>query len=196
MRRAFEEREETRARGLRASTATREKYTWQNTARQMARRINELVQDNQPVRLAPRSPNLASLTLCVILRNDEQVLANCLGRLRPFVDEIVAVDIGSDDRSKAIAAEYGARVYRDEWNGSFGHARNLAVVRATSDWILSLDPWDQIDDPPARNMRQMMFDFRASLLNFRGFSEADHETLPRRRAKAAHRVHARGRGQK
>ena len=156
MRQAFEVREETKARGIRASEATLAHFTWQNTARRMTDRIRELAKENVPVRRKSKPNKPPSLSLCVIIRNDERVLADCLGRLRPFIDEIVAVDIGSDDRSKAIASEYGARVYRDEWIDSFGHARNLAVVRATSDWILSLDPWDQIDDPPARNIAQML----------------------------------------
>ncbi|HUG67900.1 MAG TPA: glycosyltransferase [Pirellulaceae bacterium] len=156
MRHAFEEREETKARGIRASKSVLAHFTWQNTARQMTGRIRELAKDRVAIRHTSQKRKPASLSLCVTFRNDERVLADCLGRLRPFVDEVVAVDIGSEDRSKAIASEYGARVYRDEWKDSFGHARNLAVVRATSDWILALDPWDQIDDPPARSMGQML----------------------------------------
>lgn len=164
MRRAFEDRKDTRSRGKRASDAVRKQYTWHRTAELMAGRIKELVNGGGPIRFLPRSPLRSTLSLCVVFRNHERLLADCLGRLRPFLDEVVAVDIGSDDQSKAVALEYDARVYRDEWQGHFGHARNLAIVRATSDWILSLDPWDQIDDPPARGITQMLTGLDADVL--------------------------------
>ena len=80
-----------------------------------------------------------SIALCVIAKNEEAMIADCLDSARPFVDEMVVVDTGSTDRTVEIAEAHGARVLHFEWINDFAAARNFAIDNATSDWILMLD---------------------------------------------------------
>jgi tetratricopeptide (TPR) repeat protein len=80
-----------------------------------------------------------TLSLCMIVRDEEDMLARCLEAVAPAVDEIVVVDTGSQDRTIEIARSFGARVIEREWTGSFADARNVSFEQATGDWLLYLD---------------------------------------------------------
>ncbi|MGB9791643.1 MAG: glycosyltransferase [Thermacetogeniaceae bacterium] len=86
------------------------------------------------------------LSLCMIVRDEEQRLASCLSSVRPLVREIVVVDTGSADRTKEVAAAFGARVYDFCWNDDFAAARNYALDLATEEWVLVMDA-DEILEP-------------------------------------------------
>ncbi len=79
------------------------------------------------------------LSLCMIVRDEEEMLPRCLAAAAPAVDEIVIVDTGSTDRTIEIAKSFGARVIEREWTGSFSEARNASFDAATGDWIIYLD---------------------------------------------------------
>jgi len=80
-----------------------------------------------------------TLSLCMIVRDEEEMLARCLAAAAPAVDEIVIVDTGSKDRTIEIARQFGARIIEREWTGSFSDARNASFEAATGDWIIYLD---------------------------------------------------------
>jgi tetratricopeptide (TPR) repeat protein len=80
-----------------------------------------------------------TLSLCMIVRDEEEMLGRCLAAVAPAVDEIVIVDTGSTDRTIEIARSFGARVLQREWTGSFSEARNASFDAATGDWIIYLD---------------------------------------------------------
>ena len=80
-----------------------------------------------------------SLSLCMIVKNEEGRLSRCLMSAIPVVDEIVIVDTGSTDRTKEIAKTFGAKVYDFEWTDDFSEARNLSLAKATGNWIFVLD---------------------------------------------------------
>jgi tetratricopeptide (TPR) repeat protein len=80
-----------------------------------------------------------TLSLCMIVRDEEDMLPSCLAAIAPAVDEIVIVDTGSKDRTIEIAREFGAKVIEREWTGSFSDARNASFEAATGDWIIYLD---------------------------------------------------------
>ena len=84
----------------------------------------------------------ATISLCMIVRNEEKVLARCLESVRGCVDEIVIVDTGSSDATKEIAARYTDRIYDFEWIDDFSAARNYAFEQATGDYLLGLDADD------------------------------------------------------
>jgi len=84
-------------------------------------------------------PEHASVSLCVIARNEEHFLPSCISSVRHLVDEIIVVDTGSTDRTTEVALQSGARVYSFSWRENFAAARNYALERATGDWILVLD---------------------------------------------------------
>ncbi|MFC1488443.1 glycosyltransferase [Thermodesulfobacteriota bacterium] len=79
------------------------------------------------------------LSACLIVRNEERHIRDCLLSLQPLVDEIVLVDTGSTDRTPEIAMEFGARMYSFPWRRDFSAARNEALQHARGRWILSID---------------------------------------------------------
>lgn len=82
---------------------------------------------------------MPTLTLCMIVKDEEAQLPRCLASVQGVVDEMVVVDTGSADRTEAIAESFGARVLRHPWDGSFSTARNVSLDAAGGDWILVLD---------------------------------------------------------
>lgn len=83
--------------------------------------------------------NRGTLSLCMIVKNEERHLARCLMSATPAVDEIIIVDTGSTDRTKDIARAFGAKVSDFAWTNDFSEARNISLSKATGDWILVLD---------------------------------------------------------
>jgi tetratricopeptide (TPR) repeat protein len=79
------------------------------------------------------------LTLAVIARNEEAVLGRCLDSVREVASEMLVVDTGSTDRTRAVAEERGARVLEFPWCDDFAAARNVALEAASGCWILVLD---------------------------------------------------------
>lgn len=75
----------------------------------------------------------------MIVKNEELMLAQCLNSVKDLVNEIIIVDTGSTDRTKEIAASFGAKVYDFTWINDFAAARNASLKHATGDWILVLD---------------------------------------------------------
>ena len=80
-----------------------------------------------------------SLSLCMIVKDEEATLPKCLSSVSNVVDEIVVLDTGSSDRTPEIATAYGAKVHHFKWNNNFSTARNEALKYVTGDWILVLD---------------------------------------------------------
>lgn len=79
------------------------------------------------------------VSLCVIARDEEECIRQCLQSARHIVDESIVVDTGSSDRTTAIAEEEGAKVYAFAWGDDFAAARNFALEQASGDWVLVLD---------------------------------------------------------
>lgn len=84
-------------------------------------------------------------SLCMIVKNESAALRNCLDSLKDIMDEIIIVDTGSTDDTKAIASEYTPYVYDFEWTDDFSAARNFAFSKATGDYIYSADADEVID---------------------------------------------------
>jgi tetratricopeptide (TPR) repeat protein len=84
-------------------------------------------------------PRRTTISLCVIARDEERFIGDCLASARSFVDEIVVVDTGSSDATVEIARRYGARIGSFAWRDDFAAARNAAIDLASSDWIFMLD---------------------------------------------------------
>jgi glycosyltransferase involved in cell wall biosynthesis len=80
-----------------------------------------------------------TLSLCMIVKDEEAMLGRCLEAVRPAVDEIVVVDTGSTDATVQIAESFGARVLHHPWSGDFSAARNASFEAATGDWVMYLD---------------------------------------------------------
>ena len=83
-----------------------------------------------------------TISLCMIVKNEEAVLERCLKSVAGLVDEIIIVDTGSTDETKAIASRYADRVLDFEWIDDFSAARNYAFDQATMDYQMWLDADD------------------------------------------------------
>ena len=90
-----------------------------------------------------------TLSLCMIVKNEEENLEKCLSLARPHVDEIVVVDTGSTDRTVEIARQYADVFDEIEWPGSFSVARNHSLELANGEYILILDGDEYIESPEA-----------------------------------------------
>ncbi|MGB9734617.1 MAG: glycosyltransferase [bacterium] len=80
-----------------------------------------------------------ALSLCMIVKNEEAYIAQCLLSISPVVDEMIIVDTGSSDRTREIAKAFGAQVYDFQWTHNFAEARNFSLSHAKGDWIFVLD---------------------------------------------------------
>ena len=85
---------------------------------------------------------MVSVSLCMIVKNEEEVLGRCLDSAADLVDEIVIVDTGSTDRTKEIAARYTGKIFDFPWRNDFSAARNESFARASMDYCMWLDADD------------------------------------------------------
>lgn len=85
------------------------------------------------------------ISLCMIVKDEESNLPRCLASVEGVVDDIVVVDTGSSDRTPALAAAAGARVFDIPWPNDFAKARNEAIARARGAWVLVLDADEELD---------------------------------------------------
>jgi glycosyltransferase involved in cell wall biosynthesis len=83
--------------------------------------------------------NQALLSVCLIVKNEERLLPDCLKSIADCADQIVVVDTGSSDRTVEIAGSFGAQVYHYRWKDDFAAARNESIQYAFGKWILWLD---------------------------------------------------------
>lgn len=87
-----------------------------------------------------------SLSVCMIVKNEERNLARSLYCAARIADEIVVVDTGSTDKTKQIARQFTDKVFDFEWCDNFAAARNFSVDKATCDYIMWLDADDSIPE--------------------------------------------------
>ena len=82
---------------------------------------------------------MISISLCMIVKNEAEILARCLDSLAGLMDEIIIVDTGSTDDTKEIARQYTDLVYDFSWCDDFAAARNFSFSKATKEYIYAPD---------------------------------------------------------
>ncbi|MEN9799341.1 MAG: hypothetical protein RL653_3037 [Pseudomonadota bacterium] len=96
------------------------------------------------------------LTLCLTVKDEAALLPEFLARARGLWDELVAVDTGSTDGTVGLLEAAGAHVLHRPWTGDFSAARNPALEAATGDWVLVLDPDEQVSEGFVREVRALL----------------------------------------
>ena len=98
---------------------------------------------------------MITITACLIVKDEENVLERCLASLEGIADEIVIVDTGSSDGTRAIAAAHTSKVYDFEWTDDFAAARNFAFSKCGGDYIYSADADEIIDEADREKFRKL-----------------------------------------
>ncbi len=88
---------------------------------------------------------MPTISLCMIVKNEEANLACCLDSVADLVDEIIIVDTGSTDRTVEIASRYTEKVYSYSWRDDFSDARNESFSRAAMDYCMWMDADDVLE---------------------------------------------------
>lgn len=97
---------------------------------------------------------MPTISLCMIVKNEEAVLARCLDSIADLMDEIIIIDTGSTDRTKEIAAQYTSQIYDYKWTNDFSAARNFSFSKAHMEYIYTADADEVLDaDNRARFLR-------------------------------------------
>ena len=174
-------RPEAKQRGAAASRRVRAGWTWEHTTLQVKERLlalatmpetNRSLESQRPQKSCKtvkkkgrhhgvsldheaRLRQTPTLSLCMIVRNEERVLGDCLASAHPWFDEIVVVDTGSTDRTVEIATQHGAKVFSFPWCDDFSAARNVSLAHATGDWVMWLDADDTLPEECGRQLRDL-----------------------------------------
>lgn len=98
---------------------------------------------------------MITISLCMIVKNEEAVLERCLKSVYQLVDEIIIMDTGSTDRTKEIASRYTKHVYDFPWADDFSKARNASFSKATMDYQFWLDADDVLLKPEQEKFLQL-----------------------------------------
>lgn len=96
------------------------------------------------------------ISLCMIVKNEEESLDRCLRSVEGVVDEIVLVDTGSTDSTMEIGRRHGANVLNHLWQNDFAEARNAALAEAKHEWILVLDADEELEASSRAKIRQLL----------------------------------------
>jgi glycosyltransferase involved in cell wall biosynthesis/Tfp pilus assembly protein PilF len=94
-----------------------------------------------------------TLSVCMIVKDEEKNLPRALSSIKGLADEIIVVDTGSKDKTVDIAKSFGAKVYYFDWCDDFSAARNESLRHATKDYILWLDADDEFETEKRKDLK-------------------------------------------
>ena len=98
---------------------------------------------------------MVTISLCMIVKDEEAVLKRCLESAKEIADEMIVVDTGSRDQTREIAEKEGARVYQFPWIDDFAAARNFSFSQAVMDYCLWLDADDVLLPEDRRRLQKL-----------------------------------------
>ena len=99
------------------------------------------------------------ISVCIIAKNEEKHIEECLKRLQPYGFEIIVTDTGSTDNTRKIAEKYASKVLDFAWINDFSAARNFCASHASNNWILSLDCDEYVNHIDVSTLRILMQKF-------------------------------------
>lgn len=112
------------------------------------------------------------LSLCIIAKDEEKNISECISSFETLVDKVVVVDTGSDDRTKILASQSGASVFDFEWTGSFSDARNFCISKVQTDWCLFVDADERLEKFDVDLLREMMKSKDAIYVNLKSRNDS------------------------
>lgn len=107
------------------------------------------------------------ISLCMIVKNEESNLEECLLSFRPIADEIVIVDTGSEDRTRAIAERFTRKVISSPWREDFSYSRNISIDHADGPWCLWADADDRLPESEIQKINELKTRTPDRALSFR-----------------------------
>lgn len=109
--------------------------------------------------------NNTRLSLVVNTYNEETSLARCLSSVASIVDEIIVTDMGSSDKTIAIAKSFGAKVFSIKWQSFVERARNFGVSKTNGRWVLILDPDEEVPKSLLTTIRKIILEDKFDVIN-------------------------------
>lgn len=119
------------------------------------------------------------LSVCMIIKNEEKHLRQCLDSIKDIADEIIIVDTGSSDASRVVAGEFSTRIYSCRFRHNFSAARNFGLAKAKGKWILVIDGDEELDGNCTESIRTLInnCDSQAFLIRIKHILKINHELL-------------------
>ncbi|WP_340637609.1 glycosyltransferase [Bacillus thuringiensis] len=130
-----------------------------------------------------------TISLCMIVKNEEKNITTCLESVKDIIDEIIIVDTGSTDKTVKICETFNAKIFYVEWNNSFSDVRNFGLKQAKGDWILWLDADEEMDLEDSKHLKKFIAQLKDEkvlsihLINYIGAQKDAYQTF--------HTVHTR-----
>ncbi len=121
---------------------------------------------------------IMKISVCMIVKDEEEVLARCLDCVRQFADEIVIVDTGSTDKTKEIASKFTDKVFDFVWCDDFSAARNYAFSKATLDYAMWLDADDVLEYSEIEKINQLKLNMVADTYMLKYATSFDESGKP------------------
>lgn len=100
---------------------------------------------------------MATLSLCMITKNEEKNLKQCMENAKPFIDELIILDTGSTDKTKEIAKQFTSKIYDFRWCDDFAKARNESISKATKEWVIYIDADEIISLEDWQKIRKLIY---------------------------------------
>jgi glycosyltransferase involved in cell wall biosynthesis len=114
------------------------------------------------------------LSICMIVKNESDILDISLKSIKYLAGEIILVDTGSRDKTREIASAYNARIFNFKWLDDFSAARNESLKYATRDWILVFDADNIFPDGAQRKLEKILKTTQSDLFFIKWLSNTDN----------------------
>jgi glycosyltransferase involved in cell wall biosynthesis len=120
------------------------------------------------------------LSLCILTKDEDSFLSDCIENMEGTADEIIVADLGSGSRTPELAKQAGAAVYQPAWEDDFCKIKNFCMDRATGDWVLFLRVGETIPREQHSELRVLMLNPAAEgyLMNVDDRREKQEEACP------------------
>lgn len=90
---------------------------------------------------------MSNISVCIIVKNEEKYIEDCLNSVLDIASEIIVLDTGSTDRTIEICSKFSkVSLYHMNWEDNFSKAMNKCISYAKYEWILCIDADERINE--------------------------------------------------